>query len=98
MVRLSRRDLRAHPRQLAAVALQRRRQYTSEYNTGSDLNPAKLQDALTLVNARLVLGAQDQHWTLEAWAQNLTEAEYCQVVFDATLQTGTYDANLGAPR
>ena len=27
--------------------------YTSEYNTGSDLNPVKLQDALTLVNARL---------------------------------------------
>ena len=31
--------------------------YTSEYNTGSDLNPAKLQDALTLVNARLALGS-----------------------------------------
>jgi len=72
--------------------------YTSEYNTGSDLNPAKLQDALTLVNARFVLGAQDQRWTLEAWAQNLTDAEYYQVVFDATLQTGTYDANLGAPQ
>jgi outer membrane receptor protein involved in Fe transport len=72
--------------------------YTSEYNTGSDLNPAKLQDALTLVNARFVLGTQDQRWTLEAWAQNLTDAEYYQVVFDATLQTGTYDANLGAPQ
>jgi outer membrane receptor protein involved in Fe transport len=57
-----------------------------------------LQDALTLVNARFVLGTQDQRWTLEAWAQNLTDAEYYQVVFDATLQTGTYDANLGAPQ
>jgi outer membrane receptor protein involved in Fe transport len=72
--------------------------YTSEYNTGSDLNPAKLQDALTLVNARLALGTQDDRWTLEAWAQNLTDEEYYQVAFDATLQTGTYDANLGAPR
>ncbi|HEU5137666.1 MAG TPA: TonB-dependent receptor [Steroidobacteraceae bacterium] len=72
--------------------------YTSEYNTGSDLNPAKLQDALTLVNARFVLGSQDKRWMLEAWAQNLTNEEYYQVVFDATLQTGTYDANLGAPR
>ena len=37
--------------------------YTSEYNTGSDLNPAKLQDALTLVNARLGIGAQDDKWS-----------------------------------
>jgi len=72
--------------------------YTSEYNTGSDLNPAKLQDAMALVNARLALGSQNRHWMLEAWAQNLTDEEYYQVVFDATLQTGTYDANLGAPR
>ena len=72
--------------------------YTSEYNTGSDLNPAKLQDAMTLVNARLGIGGQDRKWFLEAWAQNLTDEEYYQVVFDATLQTGTFDAYLGAPR
>jgi len=72
--------------------------YTSEYNTGSDLNPVKLQEAMTLVNARLGIGAQDQKWYLEAWAQNLTDEEYYQVVFDATLQTGTFDAYLGAPR
>jgi len=72
--------------------------YTSEYNTGSDLNPVKLQDAFTLVNARIGIGAQDGKWSLEAWSQNLTDEEYYQVVFDATLQTGTYDAYLGAPR
>ncbi len=72
--------------------------YTSEYNTGSDLNPAKLQDALTLVNARFGIGAQDKKWMLDAWAQNLTDEEYYQVVFDATLQTGTLNAYLGAPR
>ena len=72
--------------------------YTSEYNTGSDLNPVKLQEALTLVNARLGFGAQDQKWFVEAWAQNLTDEEYYQVVFDATLQTGTFDSYLGAPR
>jgi iron complex outermembrane recepter protein len=72
--------------------------YTSEYNTGSDLNPAKLQDAFTLVNARLGIGSQDRKWFVEAWAQNLTDEEYYQVVFDATLQTGTFDAYLGAPR
>jgi len=72
--------------------------YNSEYNTGSDLNPAKLQESFTLVNARLALGAHDKPWTLEAWAQNLTDEQYYQVAFDATLQPGTYDANLGAPR
>ncbi len=72
--------------------------YTSEYNTGSDLNPAKLQDALTLVNARFGIGARDRKWLLEAWAQNLTDEEYYQVMFDATLQTGTFNGYLGAPR
>lgn len=72
--------------------------HTSEYNTGSDLNPAKLQDSMTLVNARLGIGSQDKKWTVEAWAQNLTDKNYYQVVFDATLQPGTYDAFLGAPR
>jgi outer membrane receptor protein involved in Fe transport len=70
----------------------------SEYNTGSDLNPVKLQEAFTLVNARLGFGSQDEKWLLEAWAQNLTDEEYYQLVFDGTLQTGTYDAYLGAQR
>ena len=66
--------------------------HTSRYNTGSDLNPAKEQGALTLVNARIGFGAQNRRWMVEAWAQNLTDEEYYQVVFDATLQTGTLDA------
>jgi outer membrane receptor protein involved in Fe transport len=72
--------------------------HTSKYNTGSDLNPTKAQGAITLVNARLGIGSQNKRWMLEAWAQNLTNEEYYQVVFDATLQTGTLDAYLGAPR
>ena len=72
--------------------------YTSEYNTGSNLVPQKMQDALTLVNARTGLGAEDESWMLEVWAQNLTDEEYYQVVFDAPLQTGSFNAFLGAPR
>lgn len=72
--------------------------YTSEYNTGSNLAPQKIQDALTLVNARTGFGAEDESWMIEAWAQNLTDEEYYQVVFDAPLQTGSFDAFLGAPQ
>ncbi|HMN45959.1 MAG TPA: TonB-dependent receptor [Povalibacter sp.] len=72
--------------------------YMSEYNTGSNLAPQKMQDGYTVVNARTGFGAEDERWMIEAWAQNLTDEEYYQVVFDAPLQTGSYDAFLGAPR
>ncbi len=81
--------------------------YTSEYNTGSNLDPRKKQDALTLVNARLGIGAENESWMVELWAQNLTDEEYYQVAFDGTLQgssadvplpTSTVNAFLGAPR
>jgi iron complex outermembrane recepter protein len=80
--------------------------YTSEYNTGSNLDPRKIQEAFTLVNARLGFGSKDQSWMVELWAQNVTDEEYFQVAFDATLQgsstgptpTSMIDAFLGAPR
>ena len=72
--------------------------YTSEYNTGSNLAPQKIQDSLTLVNARVSIGRDDEAWTLELWSQNLTDEDYYQVGFDGTLQGGTVDAFLGAPR
>jgi iron complex outermembrane receptor protein len=72
--------------------------YMSDYNTGSDLDPEKAQDGYALVNARFVLGRQDGRWDIELWGQNLTDAEYMQVAFDAPLQTGSWNAFLGAPR
>jgi outer membrane receptor protein involved in Fe transport len=80
--------------------------YTSEYNTGSNLDPRKMQDAFTLVNVRLGFGAADQKWAVELWADNVTDEEYFQVAFDAALQgssagptpTSMIDAFLGAPR
>jgi iron complex outermembrane receptor protein len=58
------------------------------------------------VNARLGFGKADQSWTIELWAQNLTDEEYIQVAIDATLQgssagptpTSNINAFLGAPR
>jgi outer membrane receptor for ferric coprogen and ferric-rhodotorulic acid len=81
--------------------------YTSEYNTGSNLDPRKIQDAMTLVNARVGFGAEDEKWMVELWALNVTDEEYYQVLFDATLQgsstspgasQSTLNGFLGAPR
>ncbi|QTC89690.1 TonB-dependent receptor [Brevundimonas goettingensis] len=79
--------------------------YLSEYNTGSDLHPSKLQDAYTLVNARIGIGSESGRWILEAWAQNLTDQDYLQVGFNGPFQVdenndsiSVYDAFLGAPR
>lgn len=81
--------------------------YTSEYNTGSNLDPRKMQDAMTLVNARVGFGAEDEKWMVELWALNVTDEEYYQVLFDATLQgsstaagasQSTLNGFLGAPR
>ena len=60
--------------------------YSTEYNTGSDLLPYKFQDDFTVVNGRLMLGSENERWTLEVWAQNLLEEDYTQVGFSAPLQ------------
>ena len=72
--------------------------YMSEYNTGSDLDPQKKQDAYTVANARFTIGSRNDRWSLELWSQNITDVEYYQVAIDAPLQTGTWNAFLGAPR
>src|ERR1700722_12476707 len=45
--------------------------YNSSYNTGSDLDPRKLQGAYGLVGARLGLGAPGGKWAVEIWGANL---------------------------
>ncbi len=79
--------------------------YTSRYNTGSDLHPSKLQDAMILMNGRVGIGSADDRWTLEVWGANLTDKDYLQVGFNGPFQIdennddiSVYDAFLGAPR
>ncbi|MFN3931870.1 MAG: TonB-dependent receptor [Brevundimonas sp.] len=64
--------------------------YTTEYNTGSDLLPAKMQDAFTLVNGRVTIGSENDRWALDVWGQNLTDEEYYQVVFNGPLQGSSF--------
>jgi iron complex outermembrane recepter protein len=72
--------------------------YSSSYNTGSDLNPEKIQGAYGLLNGRLGIGAPDGKWTVEIWGDNLANKGYYQVAFDAPFQYEQVDAFLGAPR
>ena len=68
--------------------------YVTDYNTGSDLLPAKQQDAFTTVNGRIVIGAEDERWTAEFWVQNLTDEEYIQVAFNAPLQGSAFQSTV----
>ena len=72
--------------------------YNSSYNTGSDLDPRKIQGAYGILNARLGIGAPDDKWAVELWSQNLADKYYYQVAFDAPYQYNQIDAFLGAPR
>jgi outer membrane receptor protein involved in Fe transport len=60
--------------------------YSSDYNTGSDLFPPKVQEDYTVVNGRIALSSQDDKWTVELWGQNLFDEEYKQVAFNGFLQ------------
>ncbi len=72
--------------------------YVSDYNTGSDLDPEKLQEAFTLLNARVGLNQADGQWSIEAWGRNLTDEAYAQVAFDQFAQSGGFGAFMAAPR
>ncbi|MCZ0952485.1 MAG: hypothetical protein OXJ56_07860, partial [Rhodospirillaceae bacterium] len=74
--------------------------YTGDHNTGANLDPLKHQEAYTVVNARLILRSASgmNPWTVDFWGQNITGEDYAITIFDAPLQTGTYDAFLGDPQ
>jgi iron complex outermembrane recepter protein len=78
--------------------------FNSNYNTGSDEDPRKLQPAYTVTDGRIVFGPEDGHYSIEMWAENLFNTQYEQVAFNAGFQnaptnaTGLIDAFLGAPR
>ena len=72
--------------------------YSSDYNTGSDLDPEKVQDAYVIANASIGLLAQDNGLELEAFVRNVTDADVIQVAFDQPLQAGSFGAFLTEPR
>jgi outer membrane receptor protein involved in Fe transport len=72
--------------------------YNSSYNTGSDLDPRKIQSGFGLLNARIGFGTLDESWTVEAWGANLADRYYYAVAFDSPFQYNTISSYLGAPR
>ncbi|MEM8770021.1 MAG: TonB-dependent receptor [Pseudomonadota bacterium] len=72
--------------------------FTTDFNTGSDLDPEKVQEDFFVVNASIGLLAQDNGLEVEAFARNLLDADYFQVAFDTPLQAGSFNAFLGDPR
>lgn len=84
-------------------------QYIGEQNVGATTNnsPQTIQDAYSLVNARIGLAASDNNWRLTFWGKNLTEEGYCTSIFNqpfggplggtANLQT-PQRCVVGAPR
>ena len=74
--------------------------YTGDHNTGANLDPMKHQDAYTVVNARLIFNSAGgmNPWTVDFWGQNITGTDYSVTIFDAPLQTGTYNSFIGDPQ
>jgi outer membrane receptor protein involved in Fe transport len=60
---------------------------TSDYNTGSDLYPEKMQDGYIVTNARIGLRGPDERWAIEFWGQNIFNTNYTQVAFNSPLQS-----------
>ncbi len=72
--------------------------WSSSYNTGSNLDPLKVQQPFAILNTRIGIEPESEAWSLELWAQNLTNSDYYQVIVDQPLQSGTYGAFIGQPR
>jgi outer membrane receptor protein involved in Fe transport len=76
---------------------------TSDYNTGSDLAPQKMQDGYVIVNGRVGIRGPNQNWAVEVWAQNLFDQDYVQTTFTTPYQsfsgpTTLFSSYLGEPR
>ncbi|PZU51374.1 MAG: TonB-dependent receptor [Sphingomonas sp.] len=65
--------------------------FTDSFNTGSDLDIEKVQEAFILFNGRVGISSADRKWSLELWGQNIFNKQYFQISADAPLQgSGTF--------
>jgi len=59
--------------------------WVSDSVTGSNLDPAKTQEAFALFNARLGLETEDGRFGIEGFVTNLFDERYQQIAFDSPL-------------
>lgn len=72
--------------------------YQSSTITGADLDPLKVQDGYTIVDARIGLRFKDQDAQISLWGTNLSDERYRVVTFNSALQAGSLQAYMGEPR
>jgi outer membrane receptor protein involved in Fe transport len=71
--------------------------YQSRVNTGANLAPQKEQDAYAVLNARIGMRFANQI-QVSLWAKNLTNRYRNLVIFDTTVQTGSFNGYPDLPR
>ena len=71
--------------------------YRSHYNTGSDLDPEKVQDGFALVNGRIGVRTEDGRWEVSVWGRNIFDRHYKVVGFDSVAQSGSSNVFPGEP-
>ncbi len=66
--------------------------YTDDYDASSTYDPKLVQDAYTMLNARIALGAEDGKWQVALLAKNLTDEKVLNFGGDTPLATTTFFA------
>ncbi len=72
--------------------------YTDDQYLASDLDERSLQDAYTLINARVALSNSEGSWEVALLGKNLTDKEYFTMMSDSGFQDGAFFGFTGAPR
>ena len=70
----------------------------SDIRTAVNLAPESEQDGYVLLGGRAGLRDPRRRWELSAFAQNLANQYFRQIVFASVLQPGSFNAFLGEPR
>ena len=66
--------------------------YTDDYDASATFDPKLVQEAYTLLNARVALGADDGKWQVALLAKNLTDEKVLTFGGDTPLATTTFFA------
>lgn len=64
--------------------------YTSEYDASATFDPKLVQDAYTLIHARLSVGAESGRWEFAVLAKNLTDEKVLSFGGDTPLAGSTF--------